>query len=1269
MQNSDSQFDLLFGMAAVAEALLSPEELIDAAEAWLHGEERSLREIVVERAKLTESQQARIDAGLRDVPVSHVQESLQTDLGDEVFGALREALHRVGEKKLTQAFDGTTNIPAPDKPTLHIPREEERFEVLEALARGGLGEVFVARDKQLNRRVALKQVLERWHGRASANDRFLLEAEVTGRLEHPGVVPVYALGQREDGRFYYVMRLIRGVSLEEEVREYFIKAGGKPRYDSLEFRALLGRFVDVCNTMDYAHSRGVVHRDLKPANIMVGKYGETLVVDWGLARRLDAEESDQETEETMLAVEAGGGSTATRAGSVLGTPSYMSPEQAAGQSHAVRAASDIYSLGATFYSVLTGQPPQAARPVEKLLEDVKQNRFPMPSAVREGVPKPLEAICLGAMRLRESERYESAGAMAKEIERWLGDERVLAYDEPLTARAARSVRRHQAAAAATVVALVLLSLGVGIGSWVWQQHRLNEQEHAAELRRQAVEAKREDDRRLEQRRASVEASLRAGLLEAQSGRFESALNFLRQGEREAAGDPRLKQQGDQLSGHAQTMQRLADYRRLSGVAMQALAYEEDERCVIITIEALLRLGVFEHTDWWDHLPDELLTPADAERLARNVHQDLVVLAGMLAKGYINPELISRRALGLPPPEFNDRNKLFLEAFRTVAKRAQAYSTTQILSRLQESGRYLCGEISQYPKPPRWRADSLVDAYHLGALCLITSYHTGLGFGSTFVESFLGIQDRADAASRFLRRASDIDPEYYLAHVMLGWAEQRRGDYDAAKSSLSHAISLRPDEIIAYDLRSYTQHEEAIQEEDPTERRRLLKAALQDANASRRINPQYEVIHWLRGDALRGLEQPAQASQAYLDALEREPPLDMVRLQQWQFILQGRDPNRVRRLSYLLTDRFDEALAYAEHMQESYPETPLYGLLEAAASLELRDLERAAGAADNVIENATQASPKTLARAFALRGQAYRRTKEWERARDMFAEALKLHAGDTTAAEGMAAVLTRLAQSSDDPQAVDLALAACDHLASVSQTDWQRLRALRERYALLLRRGDFEAAQDSLERILALDRGFDLDPLLALAKEAGATAIAQRISESSLDHLLSEMLVDAEPIKTAPLRNPGFELGLSVYWSPWMIEGGAIAEANISPVTRDEHGASLKVQFFTEASPECRASLAQSLPVVSGVEHRVTLWCRGESLAPASVGVVVDEQWEAPVVVAPSGTYDWREISGEFVAPEAVGDDPQTVTLRIVAAGPAEAWIDDLRVEVLREESR
>ena len=200
-------------------------------------------------------------------------------------------------------------------------------------AKGGIGKVSVALDVQLNREVALKELLEEHLAKPDSRVRFLLEAEVTARLEHPGIVPVYGIGLNASGEPFYVMRFIKGESFKDAVQQFHKERDGRglrSGESSLRFQQLLRRFVDVCYTIEYAHSRGVIHRDLKPSNVIVGKYGETLVVDWGLAKCVGKDEKRVLADEATIRPSSHSGSTDTIAGFAVGTPAFMSPEQAEG---------------------------------------------------------------------------------------------------------------------------------------------------------------------------------------------------------------------------------------------------------------------------------------------------------------------------------------------------------------------------------------------------------------------------------------------------------------------------------------------------------------------------------------------------------------------------------------------------------------------------------------------------------------------------------------------------------------------------------------------------------------------------------------------------------------------------------------------------------------------------------------------------------------------------------------------------------------------------
>jgi eukaryotic-like serine/threonine-protein kinase len=557
MSNTPVDRNLLFGILALQMDFITREALIAAMNAWVLEKSKPLGQILVERGELDADAHELVSRMIGKHLELHNNDPRQSLLALGARDALGEHLTQIADRDLQASLVRIATVPpaAPSQdttlpPPSHEGANSDRFVILRPHARGGLGEVFLARDRELNREVALKRIHERLAGNADSRMRFLLEAEITGGLEHPGVVPVYGLGTAADGRPYYAMRFVRGQTLKDAIEKFHSAVGGPERDRRLGLRQLLNRFIAVCNAIEYAHNCGVIHRDLKPSNIMLGNYGETVVVDWGLAKAMGRRGEFASPEEHTLVPSSGTSSSETLPGSAIGTPAFMSPEQSEGRLDDIGPASDIYSLGATLYVLLTGKEPFQSSIVGVILGKVQTGDFVSPRALDRTVPAPLNAICLKAMSLRPADRYPSCAALASDLEHWLADEPVSAFQDPRSVRVARWIKRHRAVAASSAALLITAFVGLIIGTALLGRansriaaeaaERMRQQGLAEEGRNQAIEQRTlAEDRELTARRYLYHAQINLAQQALDSGRVGHVIQLL-DGQRPLAGQRDLR---------------------------------------------------------------------------------------------------------------------------------------------------------------------------------------------------------------------------------------------------------------------------------------------------------------------------------------------------------------------------------------------------------------------------------------------------------------------------------------------------------------------------------------------------------------------------------------------------------------------------------------------------------------------------------------------------------------------------------------------------------
>jgi PAS domain S-box-containing protein len=417
--------NLLFGLIAMQSDLINMRQFVDACTLWGARKDSALADVLVEHGWLIPDDREHVDYLLKrrmQKSGGHVQKSLAGMPAD-----LKVALESIGDQDISNSLGGasqeerfTTSVQISPTAT-----PDERITRRGLHSTGGIGHVWLAHDKLLDREIALKELKADQATSEISRQRFFREAQITAQMTHPGTVPVYDYGEH-DGRSYYTMKFVKGRTLVEAIVEYhdWRRENSKTGVTS-RLVQLLNQFVSICNTIAFAHSRQVIHRDIKAENVIVGDFGEVLVLDWGLAKRLAEKELPTDTAALQMAATVvsedrkAQTSAQTMQGEKLGTPAYMSPEQARGEIDLIDERTDVYGLAAILYEMLVGKPPFSGKSIIEMLERVIHDQPETPSDRIDGVPKELEQICLRGLAKRRDDRQQSAAQMADEIETWI----------------------------------------------------------------------------------------------------------------------------------------------------------------------------------------------------------------------------------------------------------------------------------------------------------------------------------------------------------------------------------------------------------------------------------------------------------------------------------------------------------------------------------------------------------------------------------------------------------------------------------------------------------------------------------------------------------------------------------------------------------------------------------------------------------------------------------------------------------------------------------
>lgn len=464
----DIDRNLLFGLIALQADLIAPTQLMDAVSSWAHRRERPLADLLQDRGWITSRDRATVDY-LMDRRLKKYGGNLRASLAAAADPSIRAALlTAIRDRDVLRSIADLPPHHAPTSGISSAPRGRERFTLSNLTTLDAISQTWTARDEELGREVALKELRPEAVKDAASCERFLREARLLGQLEHPGILPLYELSQNTTtGIPFCTLRLARGRSLAEAIRSYHDKRQSGET-NRVEFRNLLLAFLDVCRAIAFAHSRLVVHLDLQPRRVLLGEFGEAVVCEWDRARKLS---------DLLAQAEASGhkGRTAlsTDSDAALETlsriTSYSAPEQAQGRIAEFDTSTDVYALGAILYEILTGQPPFAEASEDDLRRQIVEDLPTPPRRLAPGVPAALEAIALKALSKRRGERYARAGDLVLDLERWMADEPIQAWAESLPNRIKRWMRRNRPLVQAGYigigfVVLVLLALVVVLES-------------------------------------------------------------------------------------------------------------------------------------------------------------------------------------------------------------------------------------------------------------------------------------------------------------------------------------------------------------------------------------------------------------------------------------------------------------------------------------------------------------------------------------------------------------------------------------------------------------------------------------------------------------------------------------------------------------------------------------------------------------------------------------------------------------------------------------
>lgn len=488
--------NLLFGLVAYQNGYITQDQFFQAGAVWNKDPNKDLGEILVEKKFLEEIErfnlQGIVEDRLRRLGGTDNTLSFVIANGGVPTGDLLPDDWKARIEEITKIISNSATPVPPQLINTDSPTDANRYVIGKELGHGGQGYVWEAVDTELNRKVAIKNIVPELSDDPLHQELLIDEARKTGKLGHVGIPPVYDIGRDAQGRPFFTMQLIKGKKLSEQYKE--LKYEGISQSDFVnQIRPMLRHLIAACNTIQFAYDKeAVIHRDLKPANIMVNNYGETVVLDWGMGKIVsDPSENPSQIKDDASSVlfipwtTSSGSGGKTSVGTIKGSVNFMSPEQARAENDRLDHRTDVYGLGAILYWIITGQAPHK----RDSLQDIQRNRFAPPSQVRPTlrIPRELEAICLKAMSTAPEDRYQKSSDLAADLENFVAGEPVSAMPENFQRKSERFLRKHARGVISSLLGLSLAVVGLSVANTIIRSQKMKIQNTNLVLKEKEIE--------------------------------------------------------------------------------------------------------------------------------------------------------------------------------------------------------------------------------------------------------------------------------------------------------------------------------------------------------------------------------------------------------------------------------------------------------------------------------------------------------------------------------------------------------------------------------------------------------------------------------------------------------------------------------------------------------------------------------------------------------------------------------------------------------------